>query len=165
MNAINTGQSFEVNDPCQIVILSEDGSTQRTAMELCSRLRSRFENDLSFDVHSWSLNELDNPNSTRSATHAAARADVLLIAMQQAGLSPAVQKWLDGISEARSKSEGALAIMVPDLKDSGMSIDTLLVRFKNTATRLRMDFLGVVPLVPEGSPPSETGNSHWGLNE
>lgn len=166
----------EAGDPCQIVVLSED-STHQTAMDLCSRLLTLFEDDLAFAVHSWRLDELNNPTSTHRASNAAARADVLLIALHDVSSSGTIQKWLDGIStETRLKPEGALAVMVPENADTSANVEALLAPFRHTASRLHMDFLATRTGNSQGPSPASTppsprpaepgrGYAHGGLNE
>jgi hypothetical protein len=171
--------SLEGADPCQILVLYEDAAAHDVAMEVCGRVLAHFEAELAFAFSFWKFKDLDNPVSAHWAAKAVARADVILFSMPAHDLSPETMNWLDMCVQARTKAEGALAVMVTEHHDMDLVVEALLSRLQFAAQRLRMDFLPLLPTVAgtrfgtsaELSPAwldevrEEAGSSHWGLNE
>jgi len=171
--------SLESTDPCQILVLYEDAMAHDVAMEVCARLLAHFEEELAFAFSFWKFKDLDNPVSAHWAAKAVARADIILFSLPGHDLSPETMNWLDLCVQARTKVEGALAVMITEPHDMDLAVKALLSRLQFAAHRLRMDFL---PLLPpsagaqlgtpvDSSPawlnpvPEEVGGNHWGLNE
>jgi hypothetical protein len=171
--------SLEGADPCQILVLYEDAVAHDVAMEVCGRVLARFEAELAFAFSFWKFKDLDNPVLAHWAAEAVARADVILFSLPGHELSPEIMNWLDMCVQARTKAEGALAVMITEHHEMDLVVEALLSRLQFAAQRLRMDFL---PLLPEfagarfgtsANPSSawmdeareEAGSSHWGLNE
>jgi hypothetical protein len=171
--------SLEGADPCQILVLYEDAVAQDVAMEVCGRLLARFEAELAFAFSFWKFKDLDNPVSAHWAAEAVARADIMLFSLPGRDLSAETMNWLDLCVQARTKAEGALAVMVTGHHDMDLVVEALLSRLQFAAHRLRMDFLPLLPAVAGArfgisANPSpawmdeareEAGSSHWGLNE
>ena len=171
--------SLEGTNPCQVLVLCEDALTHEAAMEVCGRLLACFETELAFVFSFWKFGDLDNPASAHWATEAVSRADVILLSLQGRDPAPKAMNWLDTCVQARTKAEGALAVMVTGPYDMGLVVEALLARMQFIAHRLRMDFLPLVPPLPApgigtsmDSLPAllhetleEPGNNHWGLNE
>jgi hypothetical protein len=137
--------SLEGADPCQILVLYEDAVAQDVAMEVCGRLLARFEAELAFAFSFWKFKDLDNPVSARWAAEAVARADIMLFSLPGRDLSPETMNWLDLCVQARTKAEGALAVMVTGPHDMDLVVEGLLSRLQFAAHRLRMDFLPLLP--------------------
>jgi hypothetical protein len=171
--------SLESAGACQFLVLYEDAVARDVAMKVCGRLLARFEAELAFAFSFWKFKDLDDPISAHWAAEAVARADVILFSMQGRDLSPETINWLDSCVQARTKMEGALAVMVTEPHDMDLVVEALLSRLQFAAHRLQMDFL---PLLPPGAgarfgtsaDPSpawlneareDPGSSHWGLNE
>jgi hypothetical protein len=171
--------SLESTDPCQILVLYEDAVAHGVAMEVCARLLAHFESELAFAFSFWKFKDLDDPVSAHWAAKAVARADVMLFSLPGRDLSPETMNWLELCVPARTKTEGALAVMVTEHHDMDLVVEALISRLQFAAHRLRMDFL---PLLPPAAGarfgtlanPSaawlnevreEAGSSHWGLNE
>ena len=171
--------SLESAGACQFLVLYEDDGTRDVAMKVCGRLLARFETELAFAFSFWKFKDLDNPVSAHWAAEAVARADVILFSMPGHDLSPETLNWLETCVQARTKAEGALAVMITEFHDMDLVVEGLLSRLECAAQRLRMDFLPLLPpdvVARFGTPadPSpawlnearkETGSSHWGLNE
>jgi hypothetical protein len=171
--------SLEGADPCQILVLYEDAMAHDVAMEVCARLLAHFESELAFAFSFWKFKDLDNPVSAHWAAKAVARADIMLFSLPAHDLSPETVNWLDMCVPARTKTEGALAVMVTEHHDMDLMVETLLSRLQFAAHRLRMDFLPLLPQVAgarfgTSAAPApawmdvvreEAGSSHWGLNE
>jgi len=170
---------LEGADPCQFVVLSEDSAAHESAMEVCGGVVARFDSELAFAFSFWRFKDLRDPATAHWAAEAVARADILLFSLQGPELSPETQMWLEACIQPRTKTEGALALMVTKLPGANPSIEALLYRMQYVANRLRMDFLPLVPL-PEGASfgtsmnwpaallnqaREEPGSNHWGLNE
>jgi hypothetical protein len=116
------------------------------------------------------------PVSAHWAAEAVACADVILFSMPGHDLSPETMNWLDLCVQARTKTEGALAVMVTEPHDMDLVVEALLSRLQFAAHRLRMDFLQLLPpdaVARFGQPVNprldkareDPGSSHWGLNE
>jgi hypothetical protein len=171
--------SLEGADPCQFLVLYEDAVAHDTAMEICARLLSHFGADLAFAFSFWTFKELATPVSAHWAAEAVSRADVILLVLQGRDPAPEAVNWLDACARARTKMEGALAVMVASPAAASPMLEPLLSRMQFIAHRLHMDFL---PLVPSWSGASReappvplpaaldqarefAGHDHWGLNE
>jgi hypothetical protein len=168
----------EVN-PCQILVVCEDAAAHDAAMEVCARLLARFEREIPFAFSFWKFNDLNEAASAHWAADAVARADIVLFSLAARDLSPETANWLDSCVQARKKEAGALALVITGLPGSGLAVEALLFRMQYAASRLRMDFLPLVPplsdtgnAVSEGQLPpyfhetlDEPGGNHWGLNE
>jgi hypothetical protein len=171
--------SLEGADACQFVVLYEDAVAYDAAMEICGRVLAHFEAELAFAFSFWKFKDLDNPASAHWAAEAVARADVILFCLPGHDLSQETLNWLEMGAQARTKTEGALAVLITEHHDMDMAVGALLSRLQFAARRLRMDLL---PLLPPGVvarfgtllDPSlarmnemreEAGSSHWGLNE
>jgi hypothetical protein len=171
--------SLEGADPCQFLVLYEDAAAHDAAMEICERLMSHFGSELSFAFSFWTFKELATPVSAHWAAEAVNRADIILLALQGRDLAPEAVNWLDACARARTKMEGALAVLVTSPLTASLMIESLLSRMRFIAHRLRMDFLPLVPSLPGDSreaPPvplsaaldqirEPAGHDHWGLNE
>jgi hypothetical protein len=171
--------SLESTDPCQILVLYEDAVAHDVAMEVCARLLAHFESELAFAFSFWKFKDLDDPVSAHWAAKAVARADVMLFSLPGHDLSPDTMNWLELCVQARTKPEGALAVMVTEHHGMDLVIEALLSRLQFAAQRLRMDFLPLLPpdavarFETPANPPlawldenrENAGSSHWGLNE
>lgn len=171
--------SLEGANPCQLLVLYEDAAAHDAAMEVCERLLARFGAELAFAFSFWTFKDLAAPASAHWAAEAVNRADVIVLSLQGRDPAPEAVNWLDACARARTKMEGALAVIVTGPVGAGLMIEALLSRMRFIAHRLRMDFLPLVPSLPDASmevPPDslpaalgqvrvESGGSHWGLNE
>jgi hypothetical protein len=168
--------SLESAGECQFLVLYEDDVARDVAMKVCGRVLARFETELAFAFSFWKFKDLDNPVSAHWAAEAVARADVMLFSMPGHDLSPETMNWLEMCVQARTKAEGALAVMITEPHDMDLVVEALLSRLQFAAHRLRMDFLPLLP--PDagarfGQPVNprldkareDPGSSHWGLNE
>ena len=161
---------------CQFLVLHEDDVARDVAMKVCGRLLARFEAELAFAFSFWKFKDMDNPVLAHWAAEAVARADLILFPLPCHDLSPETMSWLDLCVQARTKAEGALAVMVTGPHDMDLVVEGLLSRLQFAAHRLRMDFL---PLLPPAAGArfgvlvnpwldkarEDPGSSHWGLNE
>jgi len=170
---------LEGADPCQFVVISEDSITHESAMEVCGGVLSQFDAELAFAFSFWKLKDLGDPAAAHGATKAVARADIVLFSLRGRELTPEMMNWLESCMSVRTKTQGALALLVADLSDLNPGLEALLYRMFYAARRLRMDFLPLLPLtgntqtgpaaeIPPAllsPPPEEHANNHWGLNE
>ena len=168
--------SLESAGGCQFLVLYEDDVARDVAMKVCGRLLARFDAELAFAFSFWKFKDLDDPVSAHWAAEAVARADVILFSLPGRDLSPETMNWLDLCVQARTKAEGALAVMVTGPHDMDLVVEGLLSRLQFVAHRLRMDFLPLLPPVAgarfgtSANPwldevREDPGSSHWGLNE
>ena len=171
--------SLESAGECQFLVLHEDGVACDVAMKVCGRLLARFDAELAFAFSFWKFKDLDNPVSAHWAAEAVARADVLLFSLPCRDLSTETMNWLDLCVQARTKAEGALAVMITEPHNMNLAVEALLSQLQSAAHRLRMDFLPLLPpdvvarfgTLANPSPAwmnevrEEAGSNHWGLNE
>ncbi len=171
--------SLEGANPCQLLVLYEDAVAHDLALAVCERLLTRFGAELAFAFSFWKFKDLDAPASAHWVAEAVARADVILFSLQGRDPAPEAVNWLDTCARARTKMEGALAVLVTGPGSAGLVIEALLSRMQFIAHRLRMDFFPLLPPSPDAG--SETapetlpvapdqvrerpGLNHWGLNE
>jgi|WetSurMetagenome_2_1015567.scaffolds.fasta_scaffold245999_2 hypothetical protein len=171
--------SLEGADPCHFLVLYEDAVAHDLAMAVCERVLAHFGTELAFAFSFWTFNDLANPASAHWAAQAVNRADIILFSLQGRDPAPVAVNWLDACSRARTKMEGALAVLITGPRNAGLVIEVLLSRMQFIAHRLRMDYLPLVPSAPDARPESATsplpamvdefrekpGRDHWGLNE
>jgi hypothetical protein len=170
---------LEGASPCHILVIYEDAVAHDLAMEVCGGVMARFEAELTFTFSFWKFKDLEDPAWAHWATEAVARADIILFSLPGHDLTPETSRWLDACVQTRTKAEGALAVIITEPPGTGRAIGALLSRLQFAAHRLRMDFLPLLPPLPEASirasaspmPPGlnefreEVGSNHWGLNE
>lgn len=165
--------------PCNFLVLYEDAATHGLAMEVCGGVTGQFKTELPFAFSFWKLKDLNDPVSAHWATEAMTRADIMLFSLSCHDLTPEFSQWLDACARARTKTEGALALVVTEPQGASLAVGSLLSRLQLVAHRLRMDFLPLQPLltdknieapaVPMASTPNDfqegADSNHWGLNE
>jgi hypothetical protein len=168
----------EFSEACQVFILCEDLVTYKQAAEVCERLLTQFHADFDFGFNCWKLNELADPACARSATKTARAADILLLALRDAKLSPVLKDWMKTLSSATHPTkQRVMALVTGGPPASPSQINTLTTQLQKVATALGRDFLTLdgVP-IPALLPPFQaavrTGLvadmpscDHWGLNE
>jgi hypothetical protein len=164
---------LEGANPCHFLVVYEDAAAYDLAMKVCSRLMTRFEAELPFTFSFWKFKDLFDPASAHWAAETVARADIMLFSLPGHDLAPETSHWLDACVQARTKAEGALAVVLTEFPAASLAVEALLSRLEFAAYRLRMDFLPLLPsgtsadsmpaLLPET--PAEPGSNHWGLNE
>jgi hypothetical protein len=166
-------------NPCHFLVMYEDAAAHDLAMEVCGGVVARFEAELAFDFSFWKVKDLNDPVSARWAAEAVARADIILFSLPGRDLTPETSQWLDACVQARTKVEGALAVIVTEVPSAGLAVGGLLSRLQLAAHRLRMDFLPLRTTRPDMSIEvsttqwptglnefqEEPGSNHWGLNE
>jgi hypothetical protein len=175
--------SIDSAEVCQTVVLAEDSTAHVSAMELCDRLQKQLGNELQFNFHTCRFKELSDPIRARMTAEAVARADILLISTHGSDLSAPVQQWLELCFGLRQDSEGALALLLVEPIDASAAIGELIGRLQKASSRLRMDFLPLVPQSVEqliralpGQQPQSISpalkathphrpSDHWGINE
>lgn len=165
--------------PCNFLVMYEDAATHDLAMEICHEVTARFKADLPFAFSFWTLRDLSVPVSAHWATEAVSRADIMLFSLSGRDLAPEFSQWLEACAQARTKPEGALALVVTEPRGAGVTTGVLLSRLQLAAHRLRMDFLPLMPALAARNIETtavrlsaglnkleqEPGSSHWGLNE
>ena len=170
---------MEGANPCQFVVLAEDSAAHESAMEVCGGVLANFDAELAFAFSFWNFKDLGDPASAHWAAEAVARADILLFSLQSADLTPETLNWLESCIQQRTRTEGALALMVAGSPGANLALEALLYRMQYMANRLRMDFLPLIPLPMGASIETSTdlsaallnqgreepGSNHWGLNE
>jgi hypothetical protein len=165
--------------PCNFLVVYEDAATHDLAMKVCDGVTAGFKGELPFAFSFWKLNDLSQPVSAHWATEAVTRADIMLFSLSGRDLTPETSQWLDTCVLARTKAEGALALVVTEPQDAGPAVGALLSRLQFVAHRLRMDFLPLLPALTARNIGTaavrlparlnesweEPGSNHWGLNE
>jgi hypothetical protein len=171
--------SLEGANPCHFLVLYEDAVAHDLAMEVCGGVMARFGAELAFAFSFWKVKDLNDPVSAHWAAEAVARADIILFSLPAHDLTPETSQWLDACVQTRTKAEGALALIVTEPPVTGPAVGALLSRLQFAAHRLRMDFLPLLPPLPDtrievSAAPwparlnkfqEEPGSNHWGLNE
>ena len=171
--------SLEGANPCQIMVLYEDAVAHDLAMAVCERVLAHFSTELTFAFSFWTFNDLATPASAHWAAEAVNRADIILVALQGRDPAPSAVNWLDACSRARTKMEGAMAVLITGPRNASLVIEALLSRMQFIAQRLRMDFFPLLPASlkqametgagplppPPDEPRQKPGLDHWGLNE
>ena len=164
---------------CHFMVVYEDVAAHDLAMEVCGGVVASLETDLAFKFSFWKLKDLNDPAAVHRVAEVVAHADILLFSVPGRDLTPEAMNWLDISVSARTKMEGALALILSGAPGPALAVEALLSRLQFAAHRLRMDFLPLLSLSPgegRGAPadPSltlldrlreEPGNDHWGLNE
>jgi hypothetical protein len=169
---------LEGANPCHFLVIYENAAAHDLAMEVCGGVVGRFETELAFAFSFWQVKDLVDPVSAHWAAEAMSRADIILFSLPGRDLAPETSRWLDVCIQSRTKSEGALALLVTELPGMSLALEALLSRLQFAAHRLRMDFL---PLLPPGVDTSASADpslalfnkvredsrasTHWGLNE
>ncbi len=178
MNALAT----RANDICRIVVVYEDAAAHDRAMELASRLEEEIGAELPFIFNSWNFKNLAEPTSARTATEAAAHADIILLSAHGNDLPSAVGRWLELCATERTTDEGALALFLAEPFMLSAASEAIITRLQHAASLLRMDFVSLIPhpaeqiirsfkqrtdvtseAVTEFS--DRPGGVHWGLDE
>ncbi|MGA2179975.1 MAG: hypothetical protein ABSH15_10390 [Verrucomicrobiota bacterium] len=171
--------SLEGSNPCQFLVLYEDAAAHDLAMEVCGGVMARFDVELAFAFSFWKVKDLNDPVSAHWAAEAVARADIILFSLPGRDLTPEISHWLDACAQVRTKAEGALALIITEPPVAGLAVESLLSRLQYAAHQLRMDFLPLLPPLPDtgieaSAAPwpagrndfrEEPGGNHWGLNE
>ena len=170
---------LEGANPCHILVMYEDAVAHDLAMEICGGVMARFEAELAFAFSFWKVKDLNDPVLAHWAMEAVARADIILFFLPAHDLTPETSQWLDACVQARTKAEGALALILTEAPDTGLAVGALLSRLQFAARRLQMDFLPLLPPLPDTSIEDsrapwparlnefqeEPGSNHRGLNE
>ena len=170
---------LEGANPCHFLVMYEDAVAHDLAMEVLGGVMARFAAELAFAFSFWKVKDLSDPASAHWAAEAVARADIMLLSLPAHDLTPETSRWLEACVLARTKAEGAFAVIITKAPGASLAVRTLLSRLQFVAHRLRMDFLPLLPPLPEASVeataaqwPSglnetreEPGSNHWGLNE
>jgi hypothetical protein len=171
--------SPEGANACHFMVVYEDAAACNLAREVCGGVVARLESELAFRFSFWELKDLNDPTSARQATEALACADILLFSLPGHDLAPEAMIWLEVCAPARTKAEGALALVIAGPPGPNLAVEALLFQMHFAAHRLRMDFLPLLTLTSGGNmgtplTPSlalldrlreESGGDHWGLNE
>jgi hypothetical protein len=171
--------SREGVNPCHFLVMYEDAVAHDLAMEVCGGVMARFETELTFTFSFWKFKDLEDPASAHLAAEAVAHADIMLFSLPGRDLTPEISQWLDACAQARTKAKGALALIVTEPSGAGLAVGALLSRLQFAAHRLRMDFLPLLPPLPDmsigaaeaplpagvGEFSEEPGSNRWGLNE
>ncbi len=170
---------MESASSCHLMVVYEDAVAHDLAMEVCGSVVSRLETELAFKFSFWKFKDLTDPASALQAAEAMACADILLFSLPGHDLAPEAMNWLDICAPARTKAEGALALIIAGSPGLILAVEALVFQMHYAAHRLRMDFLPLLtrpPGISAGVPldPSltqvdklreETSGGHWGLNE
>jgi hypothetical protein len=138
--------SFEELRPaCQVLILHEDFSAYTHAVEVCRRVMERFASELDFNIKCWNFIELADPNCARHAAKSAAAADIILLSVHGAHLSPEIDYWLNSFFAARYRADGVLALLLDSPAPSPSRGEELTERLQQLAARLGLDFISLLP--------------------
>jgi hypothetical protein len=161
------------------MVVFEDAVAHDLAMEVCGEVMNRLETELAFTFSFWKLNDLNDPASAGNAAEAVAAADILLFSLPGHELVSEAMNWLEVCAPARTKREGALALIIAGRPGPALAVEALVFQMHFAAHRLRMDFLPLLSPSPGQGPEFSAelpavrpdtlregnGGNHWGLNE
>ena len=107
-----TGKEFERERALNVVIAFDDLRAGRKAKELCDRLALRLSPDCALHIGLWSLSVLQIPQVLQAAAKQAARAALVVIAVDgQTDLTLSAKTWVTMFSTGRTSADGALAVL------------------------------------------------------
>ncbi len=177
----------EVNIPCKIVVLYHDSPSREQAMNVCSRMISKFWQDLPFEFSWWKFSFLADPVMAGLAAQAAASADIVLFSVStpdelSSEVKACIELWLD----QKPNPGGLLVALVGREGDVKETSNPAHDHLRRIAQRGKMEFVSrwessalegtayvdmmmsranqVSPILEEmlqrTQPPQ-----HWGINE
>ncbi len=177
--------SFEASASCHVVVVYEDVSAQKLALDISDHLRARFGEDLEFEFGWWNFKFLGDAEMAQAARREAQSADIVLFSLHhESELPAAVTRWIENWTPERLGQTGALAVMTEpwlaaDRRPARPEVEDYLA---GVARRAEMDFL-VLAGAPQNPPPAgfqigavpvskpveaqwhPNPSSHWGINE
>jgi hypothetical protein len=184
MNAIATTGvedilSLSVLSKRKVVLFYEDPRSHEHALDIGHQLAAQFGHESSSTFDAWDLHALSELESAFDASHAAAKADIIIFSTHGDDLRLSVRVWLESWMRSRVKPEGILALVVSEPISPAASMAALVPRLHQVALRLGMRFLSYLPghttgeaedklheAVPEPEATFEQPHwAHWGLNE
>ena len=172
--------SSELPESCTVVVLYDDAESHRAAMEICERTVSQFVGEVRFAFHCWRLKEFASALFSDKVTGTIADADVIIFATHGEDLPYPVRRCLEICQDQRTKTDGAIGLLLVEPISPSAAIGTLLSRLEYGAARMRMDFLPMFgsadgiwadwehkakALMSPLKGSWEQPPSHWGLNE
>jgi hypothetical protein len=160
----------------------EDLAAHDRAMEMAARLAAECGDDPSIVFHSWNFKDLGEPARSLQAVENAVGADVIVVAGHGNDLPGSVGTWLAACATARARDDGALALLLTEPYMLSASSGAIVATLEHAASRLRMDFVPLMPypverMIASLSAGAAVANSvweaifdrprfdHWGLNE
>jgi hypothetical protein len=129
-----------------VAIIYDDIPAREAAVKFSDNLVRRFWSECEFEVGWWSIRDLDQPESARASAEKAAKADVLVFALNPEGeLADSFFTWVDLWIGKRGEREGALAgLLDPAAGPNGVATKKYLY-LRSLAHRAGMDYLMQVP--------------------
>lgn len=129
-----------------VTIIYEDIPAREAAVRFSDNLVRRFWSEYEFDVGWWSMHDLEQPEKVRTSAEKAAKADLLVFALNPEGELPeCFFAWVDRWIGKRGEREGALAgLLDPAAAPNGVATKKYLY-LRSLAHRARMDYLMQVP--------------------
>jgi hypothetical protein len=168
-----SAQSIKVSDKCDIIVMYEDTTSRAAAMEVCQRLRKQLQAEMQLSFDFWKFKYLGEPELARRASEAAARAEVVIFCTHGGALPPGVEMWLQNSVKGRTKTDGALVLVLAEPFNPPSANGRLVSSLQAAAAEAHMDFLPLLPYGRRTSGPTLSGRSsepaddteHWGINE
>jgi hypothetical protein len=124
------------------VVIYENKATRDRAIQLCDSLVRNFWSDLSLEFTWWKFDYLHDPEISRLAAEAAARADMILFsAHARRELPPPVKSWIESWLRRREKRSAVLIALVGLATDQFKGLSPIHIYLREIAERGEMDYL------------------------
>lgn len=135
-------EAWGESEVCNVAVIYEDGAARELALQLCSSLACRFNNDPEFAFTWWGFKFLSDPEIARQALQASARADLIVVAAvnRTRDLPATVKGWFENWLLERKAVDGALVTLQHPAGEQtpGWSRSSY---FRSVAERARLDYL------------------------
>jgi hypothetical protein len=137
-----------------VTVLYEDTDNRQRAMQVGDHLMRQFWSEIEFDFNWWRLGFLEDPVLARQAGRHLADADVVILALSQAGeLAAGLKRWLEEHLEVRPVRTGAFIVLF-DQADTASPFGSPKDRYlRALAQRYGMDYLTEAPTALPGRLP------------
>jgi hypothetical protein len=182
----------EAQDQCGVTVIYEDTAARQRALSLAHHLIRAFWADIDFQFSWWRFRFLEDPAFVEAATHAAAKADVILFSTSSSHIPPeTIRNWIELWVPLRTNGEGVLLVLTAHSDDAQIAASPIYSFLQSVAHRANMDCLPSLtpdPWVTETPAIQQIQNrahessrildnilrqkshgppfpSHWGINE
>jgi hypothetical protein len=139
-----------------VIIVQDDADTREKAARFCRQLIDLHGAGTEFHFQWWSGDRLVNSTDASEAVAAAARANMVVLALLPEGDVPAgIKQWIEHWLRARGEREGVLVGLMENEPDPCSIACLKEVYLRRIAHRAGMDYLSHVPrIAPHAIPDS-----------
>jgi hypothetical protein len=104
---------LQTSDSCSVVVVYEDIAHRHRVSTIRDRLVKALGTEVHLEFTWWWFGSLVDPEMARAAAHAAAKADVIILAAESGEAFPAeVSRWMESWTRLRGGRMGALAAWI-----------------------------------------------------